>query len=129
MSSPASDELFVQIPGDKKLCKKRSEEFHSVTQKLLFIIRRGRPDLETTTAYMCTRVSKSTENDWIKLIRLLKFLKNTQFNKRIMGIDDSEILRTWIDSSYAIHSDMRGQSGSLISLGHGSVNQRSIKQN
>ena len=47
--SPASDELFVQIPGDKELCKERSEEFHSVTQKLLFIIRRGRPELETAT--------------------------------------------------------------------------------
>ena len=39
VSSPASDEFFVQIPGDKKLCKERSKEFHSVTQKLLFIIR------------------------------------------------------------------------------------------
>ena len=42
VSTPASDDLYVQIPGDKTLEKELSEEFHSVTQKLLFIIRRGR---------------------------------------------------------------------------------------
>ena len=30
--------------------------------------------------------------------------------------------------SYAVHQDMRGQTGGAISMGHGLVNQKSLKQ-
>ena len=117
-------QLNVQIPNNKKFSGDRKDEFHSVRQKLLHVTKRARPDIGTVVAYLCTRVSKSTEGDWGKLIRCVKFLKFTINDKRIMGMDDSGILRTWIDASYSLHPDMRGQSGGMISLGHGSVSQK-----
>ena len=52
----------------------------------------------------------------------------TAKDKRIMGMDDSGIVHTWIVPSYAVHTDMRGQSGGVISLGHGVLTERSLKQ-
>ena len=77
VTSPATDDLYVQHPHDKELQGARSDEFHLVTQKLLFICKRARPDIETTVAYLCTRVTKSTEGDWRKLRRVLQFLNCT----------------------------------------------------
>ena len=78
--------------------------------------------------FSCTRVTKSTEYDWFKLKRVLQWLKYTINDIRIMGMNDSVIFHTWIDESYAVHEDMRGHTGGAISLGHGIVNEKSVKQ-
>ena len=45
-----------------------------------------------------------------------------------MGMHESGMLRTWIDASYAVHDDCRGQAGGVISMGHGIINEKSTKQ-
>ena len=45
-----------------------------------------------------------------------------------MGIDNSGILHTWIDSSYAVHDNVRRQSGGEISMSHGVVKEKSVKK-
>ena len=42
----------------------------------------------------------------------------------IIGCDGMGNLRTWVDLSYAIHQDMRGQTGGTILMGHGLVNHK-----
>jgi len=59
VASPANKNLFMTYNGESdELGKDRSEIFHSVTAKLLFIMKRARPDIETTISYLMTRVSK-----------------------------------------------------------------------
>ena len=48
----------------------------------MYLTKRGRPGLETTLAFLCTRVTKSTEFDWCKLKRILEWLKYTE-NKEL----------------------------------------------
>ena len=73
--SPARKNLFTTYDGlCEELDEERSEIFHSVTTKLLFIMKRRRPDVETAVSYLMTRVSKSNEKDWGKLKRCLCFL-------------------------------------------------------
>ena len=45
-----------------------------------------------------------------------------------MGIDDGGSLHTYVDVSYAVHVDMRSQTGGVMSLGHGTFSQQSRKQ-
>ena len=74
--TPANKNLFKSYDGEvEELDEERSEIFHSVTAKLLFIMKRGRPDIETTISFLMTRVSKSNEKDWEKLKRCLGFMK------------------------------------------------------
>jgi hypothetical protein len=44
------------------------ETFHNVVDKLLYMSKRGRLDIQLAIAFLvCTRVSCSTEKDWLKL--------------------------------------------------------------
>ena len=111
-----------QLEGDKAAI------FHSVTAKLLHISKRARPDIETAVAFLCTRVSKSDEDDWKKLKRVLKYLYGTLDMRRVIGSNGVMDIHTWIDASYAVHNDMRSQTGGCISMGRGTVHGRSSKQ-
>ena len=74
------------------------------------------------------KMTKSTEYDRYKLKRVLTWLKSTINDKSIMGMVSNDILHTWIDVSYAVHDNMRGQSGEAISMGHGIVTEKLVKQ-
>ena len=105
----------------KLLVGEKKDEFHSVTAKILHILKRSRPDADTLVAYLTTRVTKSTNYDWYKLKRGLKWLKQTINDERIIGMVGEVFIQTWIDASYGVHVDMRGQTGGAISKGRGTL--------
>ena len=76
-SSPANKKLFTSDDDVEQLKDKKFELFHSIVAKFFFICQRSRPDIEPIVAYLCTRVSKNTIEDWKKLRRLVSFLKGT----------------------------------------------------
>ena len=128
--TPARNDLFEISEGEdnKRLNEDKSDRFHHIVSKLLYVSKRARLDIDLTIAFLCTRVSKSTEQDWNKLRRLLQYLKGTLDMPRILGANGLELLQTWVDASYAIHQDMRGHTGGLMSMGHGVVHGKSSKQ-
>ena len=67
------------------------------------------------------RVSKSDNDDWNKLKRVLCFLYVTIDYVRIIGTSLLTQILTWIDAAYAVHDNMRSHMGGLISLGVGIV--------
>ena len=119
VKSIAPNDLFEIDETSKPLNDEKQDRFHSVVAKLLWVMKRGRPDLETSVSFLCTRVSCSTEQDWIKLKRALRFLNCTIRDERIIGIDDITKLHTYIDASYAVHNNMRSHTGGLMTLGVG----------
>ena len=46
----------------------------------------------------------------------------------VLGKDNTNSIRWWIDASYAVHPDMRGHTGATMSMGNGSVFSGSWKQ-
>lgn len=102
--------------------------FHHIVEKLLYVSMRVRVDISPTIACLCTRVSNSTEQDWEKLRRLLGYLNGTKNMRTILRSDGLNTLRTYLDVSYAIHVDMKGHTGDLVSLGKGTIHTNSSKQ-
>ena len=92
VTSPANQSLYEPGENENLLSNEKHDEFHSVTQKLLYIMKRSRPDIEPSVAYFCTRVTKSTVSDWWKLKRTLKFLLCTITDKRIIGMTTDGIM-------------------------------------
>ena len=128
-STPANKNLFSSCDDSEQLNEEKSEIFHSIVAKLLYITKRARPDIETAVAFLCTRVSKSTHADWLKLKRVLGFLKKNIDDVRIIGASSLLELYTWIDAAYGVHdSDLKGHTGGCMSFGTGTVHQRSSKQ-
>jgi len=73
--SPATCYIFNVNPNAEQLNTRLSEAFHSIRAKLGYIMKRGRPDIETAVSFLMKRVSKKDTDDWKKLRRLIVFSK------------------------------------------------------
>ena len=127
-SSPAAKGLFEIDTKSKRLCQEKSDRFHSIVAKLLYVCIRSRMDTSLAVAFLTTRVSKSTEQDWLKLKRLLRYLNGTIDMPRIIGANSLRSFKTWVDAAYAVHDDMKSHTGGAMSFGTGVINAKSRKQ-
>ncbi len=74
--TPAASDLFAEGSSDK-LNKEQAETFHTFVAKGLFACKQARPDIHTAISLLCTRVKGPNQDDWKKLVRLLKYCKPT----------------------------------------------------
>ena len=51
----------------------------------------------------------------------MKYLQSTKDLPLILSADGSGLLRWWVDASYGVHMDMKGNTDNNMSLGKGSV--------
>jgi len=92
------------------------------------VSKRARTDLQLAVAFLCTRVSCSTEKDWDKLVRLLQYLNGTLGLALILGADSLNANASWVYASYAVHDNMKSHTGGAFSLGQGALMCKSTKQ-
>ena len=52
VTSPATSKLFNVAEGEGKLSEEKAATFHSTVEKLLWIMKRTRPDIETTISFI-----------------------------------------------------------------------------
>ena len=131
VSSPAAEHLFNINPEATKLDKTTSEDFHTTVAKLLFLSKRTRPDLQPTVPFLCTRVQSPDEDDFKKLLRLLKWLESTKTLVLTLEVDGDGklILVGWYaDAAFAVHADMKSHTGFIGTLGKGAFTTGSSKQ-
>ena len=128
VSSPTAKHLFQVNEECELLSRSKSELFHSVTAKLLYLEKRARPDIETAVTFLTTRVSSPTSDDWKKLRRVIIYLSNTIDDIREIGCDNLHHLFTWVDAAFVVHPNMRSQTGGAMSFGWGLIHGRSSKQ-
>ena len=88
-----------------------------MTAKLLYLVKRARPYLETMVSFLTIRVTKSDVDNWKKLKPGLTFVKNAIKDKIIIGAKTLTDLYMWIDAAYAVQNNMRGHTGGDISMG------------
>jgi hypothetical protein len=127
-ATPAKKNLFDIDETADPLSRKDGEIFHSVVAKLLYVSKRSRLDIQLPIAFLCTRVSCSTTQDWMKLKRVLEYLRGTLDEFLTLGADDIGMMKTWVDASYAVHQDMKSHTGGVVSFGIGAVMSKSSKQ-
>ena len=71
--------------------------------------------------FLCTRVKSPDVEYWKRLKRLISFLHQTIDDIRIIGAYDLLKMHTFIDSSPAVHDDMKGHTGGTITFSTGVV--------
>jgi hypothetical protein len=125
--TPAAEDLFEEGSGDK-LNKKQAEEFHTIIAKGLFACKRARPDIHTTIAVLCTRVRSPNTDDWNKMVRLLKYLNGTREYKLVLSVDNPQVIKWYVDASFAVHPDFKSHTGGVMTYGGGAVQTISRKQ-
>ena len=73
-------------------------------------------------------MSKSTEEDWGKLKRVLEYLRGTIALELRLGAENTDELDSFMDVSFAVHEDMKSHTGGGVSFGIGVLMGRSTKQ-
>lgn len=76
-STLAASYLFKTDDECEKLSHAMPVMFHKTVAKLLFLSKQGHPDIQLAITFLCTRMTKSDEDDWKKLTCLLQYLNAT----------------------------------------------------
>ncbi|EJK77391.1 hypothetical protein THAOC_00781 [Thalassiosira oceanica] len=130
VETPASDHLFqVRPENERKLIPEtRAREFHKKVAQLLFLCCRSRRDIRTAVSFLTTRVKQPDEDDWNKLVRVLRYLRRNPGLPLTLEASDMTVVEWWIDASFAVHQDYKGHTGGTMSLGKGSIIDVCAKQ-
>jgi hypothetical protein len=117
-TSAAPQDLFKVDEDCAKLGPRKAVAFHNLVAKTLVATKRARPDT----------VRRPDRDDWKKLAHLMKYLRGTRKLPFILSADRGEVLKWWVDASFAVHPNLRGHSGGGLSLGRGFPIVSSTKQ-
>ena len=127
-STPAANHLFEVNEHAKPLPKEDADLFHHLTAKVLYLSKRARPDLQLAVSFLTTRVQKPDHDDWKKLGRCIRYLRDTADMKLTLRANSLNKISWYVDASYGVHPDCRSHTGATMTLGSGSVISKSTKQ-
>jgi len=127
-ATPVTDKLFLICDDDRPLPEEQAIMFHHVTAQLLFASTRVRRDIQTTVAFLTTRVKQPGEDVWGKLKRVLKYLNATRHLHLTLTVDSLSSIKWYVDGSHQIHDDCKGHTGAFMTLGRGAIASSSRKQ-
>ena len=128
-TTPAVTHLFkVNTDNPKLLCKEKKELFVHLVMQGLYLSQQGHPDIRTAISFLCSRLNCPDKDDFKKLTRMIRYLRHTLYMCLVLGKDESDSVRWWIDASYTVHPNMRGHTGATMSMGNGSTYSGSWKQ-
>jgi Reverse transcriptase (RNA-dependent DNA polymerase) len=127
-TTPAANYLFNVDSNSKQLDKQRKDVYVHYVMQLLYLSQRARPDIRTAISFLCTRLTAPDEDDYKKLIRVMKYLQSTMDLPLILSANGLSEVHWWVDASFAVHPEMKGHTGGTMSLGAGSIYSTSVKQ-
>jgi len=111
-----------------KLDPSHVETFHHITAQLFYLCKCTCPNIQTTVAYLCTRVSNPNQDDWKKLGQCIKYLWGNPNLSPTLEVSDDISLWWWVDVSFAVHHDMHSQTRATVSMGRGNLYLMSVWQ-
>jgi hypothetical protein len=126
--NPGGKETFTLKEDAVLLEESKRKAFHSMVQRILYVAKRVRMDTLTVVSFLCTRVTKATEEDQVKLEHLLGYFKNTLKKKLSIRGDASMQVIAFIDAAFALHFDSKSHTGVMILVGGSVVYVASRKQ-
>jgi Reverse transcriptase (RNA-dependent DNA polymerase) len=128
--TPATDGLFELRETSPKLTTSQSKWFHRHVARIAYLAKRAKPESLPTVAFLSTRVTCCNEDDMDKLIRLLKYLRESEDRGLVLRPGTKGItVRVFVDAAYGVHADTKSHTGSCVVIGDTeSVHCKSTKQ-
>ena len=122
--TPATDGLFEIRESTALVTEAKRAKFHRVVAMLSY------PECLPAVAFLATRVTRCTTDDYEKLERLVKYVRYTRdrgvvLRPGVLGL----VVRIFVDAAYGVHKDRRSNTGSCVVIGDiGAVHCKSTKQ-
>jgi hypothetical protein len=89
---------------------------------------RVRCNIQTTVAFLTTRVKQPDEDDWGKLKRVLKYLHSTLSLPLTLFAKSLTNIIWYVDAAHQIHDSCKGHTSSVLTFAHGDTTSSSTKQ-
>lgn len=128
VKTPAAEHLLKVRDAAPKLNEHKAQMFHNMVARGLFVCKRSRGDIQPTIAFLTTRVSKPNEDDWKKLMRMMKHLDETKDLVPTLTAGKSNTFKWHTDAAHAVHPDCRSHTGGSFAWGTGAICNASLKQ-
>jgi hypothetical protein len=98
-ATPATENLLYVRTDEERtiLDETMARAFHHLVAQLLFASSRSRKDIQTTVAFLTTRVRSHDEDDWGKLKRVLKYIRGTIHMPLVLKADSLNVVKWWVD--------------------------------
>ena len=113
--------LFKINDNPIPLSSSEKEIFVHLTMQGLYLSQHARPDIRTAISFLCSHLRDPDQDDYKKLTCLIQYLQATWGLTLTLGSSGKGQIRWWIDASYAVHVDLKGRTGTTMSLGSGSI--------
>jgi hypothetical protein len=117
--TPHLDSLFEvedTVGENYTLSPVQAKRFLSVVMSLMYIARLTRPDILLPVTFLASRSHYATTVDWLKLIRVLRYLRGTPKMGITIKCSDLQLF-CHCDASYGVHADGRSHTGFVIYMG------------
>ena len=99
-----------------------------IVANIIWVAKRGRPEIEPDISFLCTRVTNSTVDYKEKFKCVLQSRKKGINDKRVMGEEKLSQLRTWVDATYRVQPNLNIHTSDGMSFGYGLVHYKSSKK-
>ena len=127
--TPDDNQMFSVDPDSDNLSKKDAVFFNHNVAKLLCLLKRARPNIQPTIAFVCKHIHELDLDDAKKLVRIMIYLQKTLYLPLILEADGIiNVVKWWIDTSYGVQLDMISYTRATITLEKGSINSFSNAQ-
>jgi hypothetical protein len=125
-ANSAPNHLLTVNPSCLNLPANKSITFHHNVAKLLFLCKHARPNIQLPTAFLCTRVKAPYVDNYKKLARVMRYLRATcTMSLTLEAGADISIIKWWVDASFAVHPNMCGHTGAVMTLSQGAMHAMS----
>ena len=125
---PAKADLFTIDKSLPLLNVDGAGFFHSTTARYIFAAKQAMHDIQVAAVYLYTRVRKPTIDDYVKLTRVIMYLRATVHLPLIIGPNKSGTLLWSIDALFAVYNNMHSHKGAMMIYVKGDVFSLSNKQ-
>jgi hypothetical protein len=127
IATAAPDNLFKVDEDAVKLDQTRAKAFHNITAKGIYVAKRARLNISLSIAFLTTRFKGPDIDNWRKLCHLVDYLCSRHGLPLILVADGTGVLSWYVDASFAVHPDMKGHTGGVMTMGTGFPLDKSTK--
>ena len=130
--------MFDQVVEEdsRVLDKEKSSLYRTYLMVLMYCALRVRADIQFVIVFLASYMQKPTVNAWESLMKVIGYLLHNPTMKIIYtrnengeyGSGNTAIIESYIDASWCLDKNARGQSGLVLKIDGNTILQRSCKQ-
>lgn len=129
VSIPALPEKINQINEDEEAKKPFDQNlYRQAVGSLLYLSKCTRPDVTYAVNQVAKNMEKPTQEDWMKVKRIFRYLKGTIDYALTYARGESNQAIGYSDASYAMNEDRKSTSGYVFLMNGTAITWRSKKQ-